>query len=63
LANTITRNKAQKVKNKISDKRRVQLLMHRPNSGTSMGRQVGCKASFNPTYVKEWGDRIQKLKG
>lgn len=53
-----TRNKAQKVKNKIPDKRRVQLLMHRPNSGTSMGRQVGCKASFNPTYGKDCGDRI-----
>jgi len=58
LANTITRNKAQKVKNKIPDKTRVQLLMHRPNSGTSMGRQVGCKASFNLTYGKDCGERI-----
>jgi hypothetical protein len=57
LAKTITRNKAQKVKYKISDKRRVQLLIHRPNSGISMGRQVGCKASFNPTYGKGCGDR------
>jgi hypothetical protein len=48
---------AQKVKKyKKYDKRRVQLLMHRLNSGTSMGRQVSCKASFSSTYGKDCGD-------